>query len=71
VGTLLIATFVLLVIVTGGLAFASYRRHTRAAQARSRAALNVLLAEAYELSEAKPEVDRDGTELDPEPPADT
>jgi Tfp pilus assembly protein PilV len=68
---LLVATFVFLVIVTGGLAFASYRRHTRAAKARSRAALNVLLAEAYELAEADTRVERDGAELDPEPPADT
>ncbi|MEI6362935.1 MAG: hypothetical protein WCP95_12465 [Actinomycetes bacterium] len=56
-GTLLIATFVVLVVVTSGMAFASYRKHTRAAQARSRAALNVLLAEAYDLTAQEESVD--------------
>jgi hypothetical protein len=53
VGTLLVATFVVLTVVTAGLAFASYRRHARAARARSRAALNILLSEAYELTAAE------------------
>lgn len=42
---------VAVVVVTGLLAYASHRRHARAAQARSRAALNRLLAEADELAQ--------------------
>jgi len=50
-GTMLVWIVVVCVIGTTLLAFASYRRHSRAAKARSMAALNILLAEAYELSE--------------------
>ena len=49
-GTMLVGIVVVFVVGTLLLAFASYRRHTRAAKARSMAALNILLAEAYELS---------------------
>ena len=50
-GTLLVASFVILIVVTGGLAYASYRRHSRAAQARSRAALQTLMEQAYKHGE--------------------
>jgi len=49
-GTMLVGIVVVFVVGTLLLAFASYRRHMRAAKARSMAALNILLAEAYELS---------------------
>ena len=49
-GTMLVAIVVVFVVGTALLAVASYRRHSRAAKARSLAALNILLAEAYELS---------------------
>ena len=52
-GTLLVAIFAVLVLVVALLAYASYRRHSRAAKARSRAALNLLLAEAYQISEGR------------------
>ena len=54
-GTLLVATFVILTAVTAVLAYASYRRHSAAARARSQAALNILLTEAYDLAEGKQE----------------
>jgi len=50
-GAMLVGIVVVFVVGTALLAFASYRRHSRAAKARSMAALNILLAEAYELSE--------------------
>ena len=49
---LLWVTLALVLVVVALLAFASYRRHTRKAQARSRAALNRLLAEADEIAQA-------------------
>jgi cbb3-type cytochrome oxidase subunit 3 len=56
-------TLGLVVLAVAVAAFASYRRHRRRAQARSRAALNRLLAEADEIAQAaKREQDR-------EPPA--
>jgi hypothetical protein len=59
VGTLLVVSFVILFVVTGVLAYASYRRHSRAARARSQAALSMLLAEAYDLGEGKQSVSTD------------
>jgi uncharacterized membrane protein affecting hemolysin expression len=60
VGSLLLLLLVAIVVAST----LSYRRHARRAQARSRAALNRLLAEADELTQsalADPE-DRDGPE---------
>ncbi len=48
-GGLLVALLVVLILGTALLAYASYRRHSRAARARSNAALSALLTEAYEL----------------------
>lgn len=49
---LLWVSLVLLVVVVAAGAYASYRTRQRRAQARSRAALNQLLAEADEIAEA-------------------
>jgi cbb3-type cytochrome oxidase subunit 3 len=49
---LLWSTLVLVLVVVAIAAYASYRRHQRNAQARSRAALNRLLAEADEIAQA-------------------
>jgi Tfp pilus assembly protein PilE len=49
--------------VTAFAAFVSYRRHARAAQARSRAALSLLLEQAYGIEAAaggSAEIDDDG-----------
>lgn len=50
---LVVVLLVTLAVGTFVAAYASYRRHTRAAQARSRAALNRLLAEADELQQCR------------------
>ena len=60
---LLWVSLLLLFLVVGVVAYASYRRRQRRARARSLAALNRLLAEADEITQAA-ERDRD-----PEPPA--
>lgn len=49
---LLWVTVVLMFVVVGVVAYATYRRRKRKAQARSRAALNRLLAEADEIAQA-------------------
>ena len=49
---LLWVTLALLLVVVAVAAYASYRRRQRRAQARSRAALNRLLAEADEIAQA-------------------
>lgn len=41
------------IVMVVGAAYASYRRRQRAAQARSRAALNRLLAEADEIAQSR------------------
>jgi uncharacterized membrane protein len=51
----------LLLIVVVVTAWASYRRHARRAQARSRAALNRLLAEADEIAQRSAPADEDDT----------
>ena len=48
-------TLVLVLVVVVGAAYVSYRRHRRRAQARSRAALNRLLAEADEIAQSRRE----------------
>jgi len=49
---LLWVSLALLLVVVAVAAYASYRRRRRTAQARSRAALNRLLAEADEIAQA-------------------
>jgi len=52
---LLWVSLALLLVVVILAAYASYRRHQRRAQARSRAALNRLLAEADEIAQSRRE----------------
>jgi cytochrome c-type biogenesis protein CcmH/NrfF len=49
---LLWVSLALVLVVVALMAYASHRRHRRRAQARSRAALNRLLAEADEISQS-------------------
>lgn len=49
---LLWVSLVLVLVVVTVAAYVSYRRHQRKAQARSRSALNRLLAEADEIAQA-------------------
>ena len=56
--TLLWVTLALLAVVIGVAAWSSYRRRARRAQARSRAALNTLLAEADAIAQEARRRDR-------------
>lgn len=58
----------MLIAVTAVLAYASYRRHAAAARAKSQAALNILLIEAYDLSnEEQKAAPEDGSSQDQGP----
>lgn len=63
--TLLWVTLALLAVVIALAAWASYRRRARRAQARSRAALNTLLAEADAIEQQHRRGDQNGRETAP------
>ncbi len=66
--TLLVLTILLLMALTGLIAWSRYRQHKRRADARSRAALNRLLAEADEIEQRARRGDNPDEYVPPSPP---